>query len=173
MPEESNPTATPPAPEPQTSERQFAIHKIYAQDISFETPNSPRIFNEKWKPKLNVDLNSEAQPLENGLYRVVLRITVTASIGENTAYLAEVHQAGLFVIRQFPEQEMGALLGSYCPNILFPYAREAISTLVSRGGFPQMLLAPVNFDALYSQHIQKLRRQVAEAEAEKQEQTTH
>ncbi len=136
-------------------EKQFAIQKIYTKDISFETPNSPKIFTQKWEPALDINLGTHVEPLENSMFEVALNITVTVKIGETTAYLVEVAQAGIFTLDGFSEQEMGPMLGSFCPNILFPYAREAISDLVNKGGFPQLILAPVNFDALYMQHLQQ------------------
>ena len=146
---------------PNTDEKQFAIQKIYTKDISFETPNSPKVFTLKWEPALDLNLGTRVEPLEEGLFEVVLSLTVTVTIGETNAYLVEVSQAGIFAIAGFADHEMGPMLGSFCPNILFPYAREVISDLVSKGGFPQLILAPVNFDALYMQHAQ----QAAEAQA--------
>jgi preprotein translocase subunit SecB len=137
------------------AEKQFSIQKIYTKDISFESPNTPKIFTEKWEPTVELNLGTNVAPLENSMYEVALTITATVKIGESTAYLVEVNQAGIFLLAGFTEAEMGPMLGSFCPNILFPYAREAISDLVVKGGFPQMLLAPINFDALYSQHIQQ------------------
>lgn len=134
---------------------QFAIQRIYTKDISFETPNSPAIFTEKWEPNVNIDLNTSATALQEGLYEIVLTVTVLTKIGEKTAYLAEVQQAGIFIIAGFNDQERDGMIHSYCPNILFPYAREVISDLVSKGSFPQMLLSPINFDALYAQHLQQ------------------
>ena len=134
---------------------QFALQRIYTKDISFETPNSPAIFTEKWEPAVNVDINSANTLLQEGVYEVVLTVTVTAKVGEKTAYLAEVQQAGIFVVAGFGEQEMGGMLNAYCPNMLFPFAREAVADLVNKGSFPQLLLAPINFDALYAQHLQK------------------
>lgn len=134
---------------------QFAIQRIYTKDISFETPNSPTIFTEKWEPQVNVDLNSSGNKLAEGVFEVVLALTVTAKLGEKTAYLAEVQQAGVFGMEGFSEQDLGGMLHSFCPNILFPYAREVVSDLVSKGSFPQLLLAPINFDALYAQHLQQ------------------
>jgi preprotein translocase subunit SecB len=136
-------------------EKQFAIQKLYTKDISFETPNSPSIFTQKWEPALDLNLGTHVEPLENSMFEVILNITVTVKIGEATAYLVEVAQAGIFTIAGFTEQEMGPMMGSFCPNILFPYAREVISDLVNKGGFPQLVLAPVNFDALYMQHLQQ------------------
>jgi preprotein translocase subunit SecB len=134
---------------------QFAIQRIYTKDISFETPNSPTIFTEKWEPQVNVDLNSSGTKLAEGVFEVVLALTVTAKLGEKTAYLAEVQQAGVFGMEGFSDQDLGGMLHSFCPNILFPYAREVVSDLVSKGSFPQLLLAPINFDALYAQHLQQ------------------
>ncbi|HEX9803231.1 MAG TPA: protein-export chaperone SecB [Gammaproteobacteria bacterium] len=138
---------------------QFAIQRIYTKDISFETPNSPTIFTEKWEPQVNVDLNSSGTKLAEGVFEVVLALTVTAKLGEKTAYLAEVQQAGVFGMEGFSEQDLSGMLHSFCPNILFPYAREVISDLVSKGSFPQLLLAPINFDALYAQHLQQQQAQ--------------
>jgi len=140
----------------QEAQQQFAIQKIYIKDVSFETPNSPQIFTENKKPEINIDLNTAVNVLnESDIFEVVLRITVTAKIEENTAFLAEVHQAGIFNVSGFDKPNLDGMLGSYCPNLLFPYAREAISDLVTKGGFPQFLLQPVNFDALYAQHMQQ------------------
>ncbi|MCW8908765.1 MAG: protein-export chaperone SecB [Sedimenticola sp.] len=135
--------------------REFALQRIYVKDVSFETPNSPSIFTEEWKPESNLNLNSNVTKLDNDLYEVVLTVTVTTKIGDKTAYLVEVLQGGIFTIRNFPEEEMGHMLGAYCPNVLFPYAREVVSDLVSKGSFPQLLLTPVSFDALYAQHMQE------------------
>jgi len=139
----------------EAGEKLFAIQKIYTKDISFETPNSPNIFTQKWEPSLDLNLSTQVAPLENSMFEVGLTITVTVKIADNIAYLVEVIQAGIFSVGGFSDQEMGPMLGSFCPNILFPYAREVISDLVSKGGFPQLILAPVNFDALYMQHLQQ------------------
>jgi preprotein translocase subunit SecB len=143
------------AEENQSTEKQFSIQKIYTKDISFETPNSPKVFIEKWEPHVDFNLATNVQPLEDDLYEVALTVTVTVKCGEKTAYLVEVSQAGVFALANFTQEEMGPLVGSFCPNILFPYAREAISDLATRGGFPQLLLAPINFDALYAQQVQQ------------------
>lgn len=137
------------------NDKQFAIQKIYTKDISFETPNSPKTFTQKWEPALDLNLGTHVEPLENSMFEVALNITVTVKLGETTAYLVEITQAGIFTVAGFSDQEMGPMMGSFCPNILFPYAREVISDLVSKGGFPQLILAPVNFDALYMQHLQQ------------------
>lgn len=134
---------------------QFHLQKIYLKDTSFETPNSPAVFTEKWDPDINIELNTSGARLSDDVHEVILTVTVTAKLGDKTAFLVEVHQAGVFTISGFAEQKLGHLLGSYCPGILFPYAREAISDIVAKGGFPQLLLTPVNFDALYAQHKQQ------------------
>ncbi|MCB1762524.1 MAG: protein-export chaperone SecB [Gammaproteobacteria bacterium] len=142
--------------------RNFALQRIYVKDLSFETPNSPAVFTEAWKPESNLNLNSSVTKLTDHTYEVVLTVTVTTKVGDKTAYLVEVQQAGVFIVQGFPEAELGPMLGVYCPNVLFPYARETVSDLVTRGSFPQLLLTPVNFDALYVQHLQEQRKKSAE-----------
>lgn len=134
---------------------QFTIQRIYTKDLSFESPNSPVIFTEKWEPKINVDLNTGSNMISEGLYEVELNMTVTAKLGEKTAYLVEAKQAGIFTINGFNEADLSGMLHSYCPNVLFPFIREVISDVVTKGSFPQMVLAPINFDALYAQHLQQ------------------
>ncbi|VAX05081.1 Protein-export protein SecB (maintains pre-export unfolded state) [hydrothermal vent metagenome] len=148
------------------SQQQFALQKIYLKDISFETPNSPAIFTEKWEPSVNVELQSSGKALDENIHDVVLTVTVTAKLGEKTAYLVEVQQAGVFTVAGFSDEERTHMLGSYCPNILFPYAREAISDLVAKGGFPQMLLGPVNFDAMYTEHLQRQQAKPTQGDGE-------
>ncbi len=147
--------------------RELSIQRIYLKDVSFETPNSPSVFQKEWKPETNVNMNTEVNTLSENIYEVVLNVTVTTKVGEQTAYLAEVQQAGIFSISGFSDQEMGAVVGSYCPNLLFPYVREAISDMVTKGSFPQMVLQPVNFDALYAQHQQELAKKMAEGDSGK------
>lgn len=144
--------------ETNTVEKLFSIQKLYTKDLSFETPNAPSIFREKWEPAVDFNLGTNVNKLDETVFEVTLTVTITVKTGETTAYLVEVNQAGIFTMENFGEQEMGPLLGSFCPNILFPYAREVISDLVTKGGFPQLLLAPVNFDALYNQHLQQLQQ---------------
>ncbi|MEW8506746.1 MAG: protein-export chaperone SecB [Candidatus Thiodiazotropha sp.] len=145
--------------------REFAVQRIYTKDVSFETPNTPTVFQQEWKPETGVNLNTEVNKLNDTVFEVTLSVTVTTKVGEKTAYLAEVKQAGIFSINGFPEQEMGPLLGAYCPNQLFPYVREVISDIIMKGSFPQMVLQPVNFDMLYAQHQQELAKK-AQAEGE-------
>ncbi len=142
--------------------QQFAIQKVFMKDMSFETPNSPAIFTKEWKPEINLQLNSNARVIGEGVQEVVVSLTVTAKLGEETAYLAEVQQAGIFNVAGFDEAQMGHMLGAFCPNVLYPFAREAIADLVGKGGFPPIYLAPVNFDALYAQKLQEIQAQVTD-----------
>jgi len=136
--------------------QEFALQKFYLKDVSLECPRSPQVFTSEWKQDAGVQLNTQVRNLDDqGLYEVELTLTVTTKSQDEVAYLVEVKQAGIFLARGFPEDQLGHLLAAYCPNILFPYAREAISDLVAKAGFPQMLLAPVNFDALYAQQVQQ------------------
>ena len=144
----------PPEQQSDKTEPHFLIEKIYLKDVSFESPAAPAIFTADWSPEINMDLNSQGKHIENDFYEVELSITVTAKNNETTGFLVEIKQCGIFSIGGMDEANLNGMLGSFCPNILFPYAREAISDLVSKGGFPQLLLAPVNFDAIYAQHLQ-------------------
>lgn len=135
---------------------QFAIQKVYVKDLSFETPNSPQIFQQQWQPVVSMDLANTARALDGGsFYEVVLSVTVTVKFEQQTVYLVEVQQAGIFHLSGLPKDIIDRMLATLCPNILFPFAREVVSDLVTRGGFPQLLLAPVNFDALYLQKQNK------------------
>lgn len=149
-------------PPSEAEQKQFSIQKIYVKDMSFETPNSPGIFTQDWKPEINLELNTQGSKVTDGVHEVVLSLTVTAKLGGNTAYLAEVKQAGIFSMQGFGEAELAPMLGAFCPGTLYPYAREAVSDLVARGGFPQLVLAPINFDGLYAQQIQKVQAQVVD-----------
>ena len=144
----------------QQGERQFVVHRIYTKDLSYESPNAPDIFRQEWQPKHELNLNTKVNKLADDAFEVVLSVTVTTKIGDKTALIVEVHQAGLFGVQGFPEQEVGPLLGAYCPNLLFPYAREVVSDLVTKGSFPQLVLQPVNFDALFAQHQQQMAEQI-------------
>ncbi|RUO78679.1 protein-export chaperone SecB [Pseudidiomarina taiwanensis] len=151
----------------QDQAQQFAIQRIYTKDVSFEAPNLPQIFRAEWKPELNLDLNVKNEKIEDNLYEVVLKVTVTNKIGEDVAFLAEVHQAGLFTVADsIPEGQRAGLLAAFCPNILFPYARECLANLVSRASFPQLNLAPVNFDAIFAQHMQQQQQQAQQQQAD-------
>lgn len=141
------------------NEQQFAVQKIYTRDISFESPNAPTIFTEQLQPQINLELNSNARPIADNVYEVVLSLTVTVKHEEKTAYLIEVQQCGIFNIKGFERDDLGRMLGSFCPEMIYPYAREVISDIATRGGFPQLLLAPVNFEALYAQHLAEQQQQ--------------
>ncbi len=136
----------------------FVIQKIYTKDISFETPNSPEIFRDEWKPQLDLQLGNEYKRIDDDNHEITLTVTVTAKVDDKVAFLAEVKQAGIFSLTGYSDQEMGPLVGSYCPNTLFPFAREVISDIVLKGGFPQLVLAPVNFDALYMNQIEQAKQ---------------
>jgi preprotein translocase subunit SecB len=137
------------------AQTQFVLQKIYVKDLSFETPNSPQVFLEKWEPDINLQLGNKASSLDETTHEVVLEITVTAKLKDKTAFLAEVQLAGIFNISGYDQPQLAAVTGSACPQVLFPYAREVISDLVSRGGFPQLLLTPINFEALYREHLEQ------------------
>ncbi|MCL1079590.1 protein-export chaperone SecB [Parashewanella spongiae] len=141
---------------------QFNIQRVFTKDLSFETPNSPAIFQKEWNPEVKLDLDTKSNKLADDVYEVILSLTVTAKVGEETAFLCEVQQAGIFSIAGLTEPQLAHSLGAYCPNILFPYARETVGSLVGRGTFPQLNLAPVNFDALFAQYVQK-RQEEAQA----------
>lgn len=129
----------------------FTIEKLYVKDLSAEVPNAPQVFLERETPQVEVQLQSAAGPIGDGMYEATLTVTVTAKHAETTFFLVEVAQAGIFQIRNVPEADLQPILGMACPNILFPYAREAVSSAISSAGFPPVLLAPVNFEALYQQ----------------------
>lgn len=145
--------------------QRFAIQKTYLKDVSFESPNSPQAFTSEERPEINVQLNSSNQAIAEDTYEVVLDITVTATHNEQTAFLVELKQAGIFTIAGFPEENLRGMLGAYCPETLFPFAREAISELIAKGGFRQLLLQPVNFNALYTQQLQQQAAQQSEQNA--------
>ena len=148
---------------PAENEKRISVAKIYVKDFSFESPMSPAVFNaEKWAPQTNLNLRSGHTVVENGIHEVVLTITVDAKEDDKTVFLVELQQAGLFEITGYEGEELGAIIGSFCPNILFPYARETIASLIQKGGFPEFVLQPINFDALYLQSKQ----QQAAAQAE-------
>lgn len=134
----------------------FAIQRIYVKDISFESPRSPEVFREAWQPRINLDLNTRSQKIEEGLYEVVLTLSITAkNEQEQTGFIVELQQAGIFQVNGLDDARLQHTLTSFCPNILFPYARETIDSLVLKGSFPPLMLAPVNFDALYAEAMQK------------------
>jgi len=141
------------------NEQKFEIQKIFVKDVSFESPHAPEIFREKWQPKTDIQMTAQNTKISDELYEVTLNVTVTSTQNDRTAFLIEIKQSGVFLIQNIPESQIGHLIGSYCPHTLFPFAREAISDIVTKGGFPPLLLSPVNFDALYQQQLAKLKEQ--------------
>jgi preprotein translocase subunit SecB len=138
-----------------SNQAQLSVQKIYIKDASFEAPNAPHVFQDQTQPQIQLSLGQAANALAADVYELVLTVTVTCKLGEKTAYLAEVQQAGIFGVAGFDEASRDAVLGSYCPNVLFPYARQAISDLVQNGGFPPFFLQPINFDALYAEAMRR------------------
>ncbi|MEM7017640.1 MAG: protein-export chaperone SecB [Pseudomonadota bacterium] len=137
------------------------MEKLYVKDVSFETPNSPDIFmaQPQAQPQIDLQLNSTTQPIKDDLHEVSLNATVTFTSEDKTAFLVEVQQAGIFTLANFSPEQMAYMANSFCPNVLFPYLRECISDLVTRGGFPPLLLDPINFDAVYAQRVQQQQQQ--------------
>ena len=152
--------------EQKAPEKQLAIQKIYVKDFSFESPNTPQVFSKSdWSPKTDLNLRSSHTVASENNHEVVLTITVEAKEDDQTTFLVELHQAGLFHISGYTEEEFKALVGSFCPNILFPYARESIAGIIAKGGFPEFILQPINFDALYAQGVAQAQARAAEAHA--------
>ena len=140
----------------QEQQPSFGIEKVYVKDLSLEIPHAPQIFTERSSPQVGIELGNSVNKLEDGIYEVVTTVTVTSTLGEKTVFLVEVAQAGIFQVRNVPEENLEVILSVTCPNILFPYVRETVSDLVVRAGFPPVLLNPINFEALYAQ--QKLQQ---------------
>lgn len=152
---------------PAEAEKRISVAKLYVKDFSFESPVAPGVFQaEKWAPQTNLNLRSGHSVMDGDVYEVILTITVDAKAEDKTVFLVELQQAGLFELTGYDDSERHAILGSYCPSILFPYAREAISSTVQRGGFPEFVLQPINFDALYMQSQQQA-ADAAASDAEK------
>ena len=152
------------AEQEQTAEKRLTITKIYLKDFSFESPQAPGIFRQnEWKPQTNLNLRSAHNPVDGDLHEIVLTITVEAKEDDKTCFLIELQQAGIFEIAGYEGEELKAIIGSFCPNILFPYARESIASLIQKGGFPEFVLQPINFDALYMQAQQQAAQQAMES----------
>lgn len=147
-------------PAEQAAGATFVVEKLYLKDVSFEAPNTPMVFNEPGQPDLQMNLNQRVQRLNENVFEVVLGITLTCTVNGKTAYLAEVQQAGVFGISGFADAGLDAMLGTQCPNVLYPYARQAIGDMIQGGGFPPFYLQPINFDAVYAEGL----RQRAEAQ---------
>ncbi len=150
------------APTEEQVQQQFVMQRIYAKDLSFESPASPNVFKKQWQPQISVDLNTKSDKIGDDNYEVVLTVTITAKIEEETAFLVEVQQAGIFLIQGIEGDNLRRVLATAAPNILFPYARENIDAVCVKGGFPPVMLAPVNFDALFQQAVAQAQTQAAE-----------
>ncbi len=147
--------------------QQFAIQRIFLKDASFESPQGAEVFKKEWKPQVNQDLNTKINKLEDNLYEVVLTLTISTKLGEDNAFLVEVQQGGIFMVAGAEGQQLAGILNTTCPNILFPYARETIDALLTKGTFPALHLPPINFDALFAQALQQAKQQQeAQGEAE-------
>ena len=155
------------AEQEQAKDKHLAISKIYTKDFSFESPQAPLIFKSgEWNPKTNLNLRSAATAVDDNVHEVVLTITVEAKEEDKTLFLVELQQAGLFDLAGYGEEEQAAILGGFCPSILFPYARETIASIIQKGGFPEFVLQPINFDALYMQTQQQQQEAAGAAPAE-------
>jgi preprotein translocase subunit SecB len=168
MSEETTAAAQATAPE-----QKFSIQRVYLKDLSFETPQGPAAFQKQWQPKVNQDLSTKSAKIEEGLFEVALRLTITVSDGDETIYLVEVEQAGLFAIQGFEDQQMAQIINTTCPNMLFPYARETIDNVLVKGSFPALMIPPINFDALFASAMQQAAAKAKEAESEGEDSTTH
>lgn len=156
----------------QTAQQTLTLQKVYLKDVSLETPNSPQIFTEDWKPEFNIQIGTSSNTLSEGVHEVVLSLTITAKQNEKNAYLVEIQQAGVFALQGFSQEQRGPMLGAFCPNTLFPYAREAVDSLLVKGGFPPLHLNPINFDAIYQQQVKARQQQQQQQQTAQQEQQT-
>ncbi|NDH67187.1 MAG: protein-export chaperone SecB [Gammaproteobacteria bacterium] len=147
------------ANQPENDLQQFIIQRLYIKNSSFETTQTPAIFQKKWEPELNLELNTNHTELEANTYEVTLTVTATVKNKEETAFLVEVQQAGVFTVNGPDAEQLNHILGGFCPSILFPYVRETVSSLVTKGSFPPLVLSPINFDALYMQKMQAQQEQ--------------
>jgi len=147
------------------AQQQFALQRVYLKDLSFESPATPGIFRQEYKPQVNVDLRTRSSKIQEDNYEIVLTITVTAKMEEQTVFLIEVQQAGIFLVSGIEGEELRQVLAIFCPNMLFPYARETIDNIATRGTFPALMLAQVNFEGLYAQAVQQAQQKAA-AEAQ-------
>ena len=135
----------------QPSGPQFAIQRTFIKDLSFETPMGVKVFTQAFQPKVKMDVNTRGNSIAEGVHEIVLTLTITAKVEEDTAYIVELQQAGIFAINGFPKEQIAHVLGAVCPNFLFPYAREAVDSIVVKGGFPPLSIAPIDFDAIFRQ----------------------
>lgn len=165
MADESNTNGAAGAQEGDNPQVQFVVQKIYLKDVSFEAPNSPHVFNEQGQSDVNLSLNQRVAKLADGVFEVVLGLTLTCKLGEKPVYVAEVQQAGIFGLTGFDAANADFMLGAHCPNMLFPYARQTISELIGQGGFPPFFLQPMNFEALYAESLRRRSEQAEKAES--------
>lgn len=154
----------------QPAQANFALQRIYVKDISFESPNSPMVFQKQWKPEVKMDLNTKNTKLGDDHYEVVVSVTLTVTVETMTAYIVEVQQAGIFAVQGIEGGHLAQALNAFCPNLLFPYLRETVDTVVIKGSFPAMMLAPVNFDAIFAQAVMQKQKDAQSAETD---QTAH
>ncbi|MEH6824276.1 MAG: protein-export chaperone SecB [Motiliproteus sp.] len=161
--ENSNTQATDQAQQ-EAPQAQFSVQRVYLKDASLEAPGAPEAFTKQWQPEVNLELNTRTRAVKENLYEVVLTVTVTAKNDGENAFLIEVQQAGLFTITGLEQAQLQHTLGAFCPTILFPYAREAVDSLANKGSFPALMLAPVNFEALFAEQMQKQAQAEAPAE---------
>jgi preprotein translocase subunit SecB len=140
---------------------QLSVQKIYLKDVSFEAPAAPAIFQEQMQPRVDMNLTQKVANIGENVFEVVLAVTVTCKVGEKIAYLCEVQQAGIFGAAGFEPQQLDAVLGTYCPHVLFPYLRQVISDLIQNGGFPPLYLQPINFEQVYAEAVQQRAAQAA------------
>lgn len=148
----------------ENAQPQFALQRVYVKDASIEVPNAPMVFTKEWKPEIKLDLNTGARRVDESHFEVFVKVTATAKLADDeTAFLVEVMQCGLFLADNIPEEQLKPMMGAMCPNILFPYLRESVDSLVVKGGFPALMLAPINFDALFAQRMQQEAEEAAAA----------
>ncbi|TQV65996.1 protein-export chaperone SecB [Exilibacterium tricleocarpae] len=148
----------------QQGQQQFAMQRIYLKDLSFEAPMGVEAFKKQWKPQVNQELNTKTNRVDDDNYEVVLTLTITAKIDEETAFLTEIQQAGLFLVKGIEGQQLAQVLNTMCPQILFPYAREAVDNIVTKGSFPPLMLPPINFDALFAQAMAQAKANAGDGE---------
>lgn len=167
MSDNSAQPTVPPTDPASAAGRQVLLQKIYVKDASIEVPQAPTIFTRAWRPEVDVQVNTKVDDLPEDAFQVTVILTVTAKLGDDVAFLIEAHQAGVFSVKGFDKPaERAAILGGYCPGLIFPFARETIADLVQRAGFPQLLLQPINFEALFLEHQRKRQAESAAAAAE-------
>jgi len=150
--------------EQKAAQPQFALQRIYVKDISFESPSAPEVFQAAWKPQINMDLNTASNKVSDTQFEVTISLSITAKVDDKVAFIVEIQQAGIFHISGIEGAQLAQTLGAFCPNVLFPYAREAVDSMVNKGSFPSLMLAPVNFDAIYAEAMKRKQEEAQTAE---------